>query len=107
VRRTIITALACASLASAAASCGKQGDLERPGPLWGPKARAEYSQQKRQQAAAASNAAAANQTIVPQNPLVEPYVNPGPIQNNPVPGEPTPPTGAAPGAMPNPVGGSP
>jgi hypothetical protein len=101
VRRTIIIALACVSLGFGAASCGKQGDLERPGPLWGPKARAEYAQKQREHAAAASNAAAADKTIGPQNPWVEPSTNPGPIQNNPVPGEPKAPS------MPNPAGASP
>ena len=55
--RTFIIALAGMALVAALASCGKQADLDRP--TLGPKARADYSAQKRAQAATADNEAAA------------------------------------------------
>jgi hypothetical protein len=100
--RAVIVMLAAASVVMALASCGKQADLDRPGPMWGPKARADYAAQKRAQADNASNAAAGNRVIGNQNPAVQPYTDPGPIQQNPIPGEPTLPSGA-----PNPGGQTP
>src|SRR5579871_4221383 len=96
MKRATIVALAGLSLFAAAVGCGKQGDLERPGPLWGPKARADYSQAKRDQAAAASNATAAGQPGQPpaQGPGSNPYANPAPPPLAPIPGEKTNPSGA-------------
>ena len=85
--RTAIIALAGISLVVALASCGKQSDLERPGPMWGAKTKAEYSAQKRAQAATADNEAAANSVAEPQNPAIEPYTNPAPAHDVPIPGE--------------------
>jgi predicted small lipoprotein YifL len=87
VMRTVIIALAGMALVVALASCGKQADLDRPGPMWGPKARAEYSAQKRAQAAQVDNEAAANSVAEPQNPALEPYENPAPASQVPIPGE--------------------
>jgi predicted small lipoprotein YifL len=95
VKRIAILALAALAAASALASCGKQGDLERPAPLLGPRHRADVAEQQRNEADAASNAAATNTPIPPQNPAIAPYTNPGPIQNNPIPGERTSPSGSA------------
>jgi hypothetical protein len=93
VMRQIVLALAGLSLVVAVASCGKQSDLQRPAPMWGAKAKADYAAQKRAEADKASNAAAANQAIAPQNPALQPYVNPGPVQATPIPGEQTLPGG--------------
>ena len=45
-------ALALVALVAALAltACGKQGDLDRPAPLWGDKAKADYAAQQRQAA---------------------------------------------------------
>ena len=50
--------------------------------------------QQRAQAERASNATAANTTIPPQNPALTPYTDPGPVQDNPIPGERTNPSGS-------------
>jgi predicted small lipoprotein YifL len=101
--RTFILTLAALSGVAAVAACGKQGDLERPGPMWSAQSKAEASAQKRNQADAASNAAAANQPIGPQSPAVVPYTTTDPLSSAPIPGERTNPSGAPQqGAMPNP-----
>ncbi len=76
------------------AGCGKQGDLDRPGPIWGAQDKAEAAAQKRAQADNASNAAAANRAIGPQNPAVQPYTTTEPPSSAPIPGERTNPSGA-------------
>jgi hypothetical protein len=93
VMRTIILALAGLSVIVALASCGKQAELQRPGPLWGAKAKADYAAQKRAQADNASNAAAANKVIGPQSPALHPYTDPAPAYQVPIPGERTYPSG--------------
>ena len=101
--RTLILSLAAASLVIALAGCGKQGDLDRPGPIWSAQTKAEAAAQKRAQADAASNATAAGQPIGPQNPAVVPYTTTQPISSAPIPGERTNPSGAPQqGAIPNP-----
>jgi predicted small lipoprotein YifL len=101
--RTLILSLAALSAAAGVAACGKQGDLERPGPMWSAQSKAEASAQKRAQADAASNAAAADRPIGPQNPAVVPYTTTEPLSSSPIPGERTNPSGAPQqGAMPNP-----
>ena len=92
--RTALFALAGLALAAALASCGKQGPLDRPGPMWGPKAKAEYSAQKRAQAARVDSESAANSTAEPQNPALEPYTTTAPTPQSPVPGERVYPSGA-------------
>lgn len=82
--RIAILALASLALVSALVGCGRQGDLERPTP--GPRERADIAAQQRHAAETASNATATNTAIPPQNPAIEPYTNPGPIQSNPIPG---------------------
>ena len=94
--RTFIVALAGVAFVAALASCGKQSDLERPGPTWGPKARAEYSAQKRAQAAQVDNETEANSVAEPQNPAIEPYTNPAPASQVPIPGERVYPSGSPP-----------
>ena len=94
--RVLAPAAAAVVLAGALAACGKQGDLDRPGPLWGAKAKADYAAQKRAQAAAASNATAAGQPGQPPTtgPGSNPYANPAPPAQAPIPGERTYPSGA-------------
>jgi predicted small lipoprotein YifL len=92
--RTVILALAALAVITALASCGKQADLERPSPHLSPRERADIAAQQRQGADTASNAAAANTPIQQQNPALEPYTNPGPVQDTPIPGERTNPSGS-------------
>ena len=94
MKRTIVTALAGVALVAALGSCGKQSELDRPGPMWGPKAKTEYSAQKRAQAAEVDNETAANSVAEPQNPALEPYENPAPAHDVPIPGERTYPSGS-------------
>ena len=93
MRRTLI-ALVGLALVAALASCGRQGDLDRPGSMWGPKAKAEYSAQKRAQAAQVDNETAANAVAEPQNPALAPYTNPAPAHEAPIPGERVYPSGS-------------
>ena len=90
--RTVIIALAGTALVVALASCGKQADLDRP--TLGPRARAEYSAQKRAQAAQVDNETAANSVAEPQNPAIEPYTTTAPTPQAPIPGERVYPSGA-------------
>jgi len=87
VMRQAILALAGLSVVVALASCGKQADLQRPGPMWGAKAKADYAAQKRAQADKATKASESNTAIPPQNPALQPYTDPGPVQDQPIPGE--------------------
>ena len=41
--RSVIIALAGLSVILAVASCGKQAELQRPAPMWGAKAKADYA----------------------------------------------------------------
>jgi|HubBroStandDraft_1064217.scaffolds.fasta_scaffold493098_1 hypothetical protein len=93
IRGTIL-ALAAFCVLAAVVSCGKQADLDRPGPMWGAKAKADYAAQKRAQAANATTAAEGNKVIAPQNPATQPFTDPGPIQQQPIPGERTLPSGS-------------
>ena len=90
--RAAILTLAGMALAASLAACGKQADLDRPG--LGPKARADYSAQKRAQAAQVDNETAANSVAEPQNPAIEPYTTTAPASQAPIPGERVNPSGA-------------
>ena len=92
--RIAIVALAGLAFLAALTSCGKQGDLERPGPLWGPQTKAEVAAQQRARADVASNAAAANRVSPPQNPAMAPYTTTAPISQAPLPGQHPTPSGA-------------
>lgn len=98
MKRALAITLAGLALAASLAACGKQGDLDRPGPLWGPKSKADYAAQKRAQAEQASNAAQAGETGHPpaQGPGSNPYANPAPPALAPIPGERTYPSGPPP-----------
>ena len=92
--RPAILAFAALAAIAALCACGKQADLERPQPHLSPRERADIAAQQRAQAERASNATAANTTIPPQNPALTPYTDPGPVQDNPIPGERTNPSGS-------------
>jgi hypothetical protein len=102
MKRASILVLAGFALATIVAACGKEGDLDRPGPMWGPKSRADYSAAKRDQAEQASNSAAAGDPGQPpaQGPGSNPYANPAPPSQAPIPGERTNPSGATSNAPP-------
>lgn len=59
--RALVNVLAIGAAALALGACGKQGDLERPGPLWGEKAKADYAAEQRKAAEAKSKESQANQ----------------------------------------------
>jgi predicted small lipoprotein YifL len=105
--RNLSLAVVGLALIAVLAACGRQGELDRPGPLWGAKTKAEYSAQKRAQAQAASNAAAANQVEPIPDQDMQPYANPATTPHDePVPGAPPSPTGSTQpgGVIPNPFG---
>ena len=66
-------------LCAALAACGRQSELDRPGPLWGAKAKADWEAAHRP---APSNAAATNGI---------PPLPPGAVDDNAAPGGPPPP----------------
>ena len=91
--------LLAGAAALALAGCGKQGDLERPAPLWGAK-RAQYEAEQR--AAAAKAREAGNATAgqpgpdQPAPPLLPP-------RSAPMPGSKSDPSASAPpGVLPDP-----
>jgi predicted small lipoprotein YifL len=96
MKRTSMLVLAGAALVLTVAACGKEGDLDRPGPLWGPQSKADYAAAKRAQADQASNATASGQPGQPPKtgPGSNPYADPGPISQSPIPGEKPNPSGA-------------
>lgn len=49
-RNRILNVVALAAVATALAACGKQGVLERPAPLFGAHAKAQYEAEKAQEA---------------------------------------------------------
>jgi predicted small lipoprotein YifL len=103
--RPFIAISAIALLAAPLGACGKQGDLERPAPLWGARAKAEYEAQKRQQADTKTNEAQGNQieTLPDEGPGSDPYTNPAPPRAQPIQGQtPSPTAGGQPGALPDP-----
>jgi hypothetical protein len=93
-RAQILAGLALIGLALSA--CGKQGELDRPGPLWSPKSKADYAAAKRAQADAASNATAAGAPGQPPKtgPGSNPFADTAPPAQAPIPGERTYPSGA-------------
>jgi len=103
--RHLVLLTAGALLAAPLGACGKQGDLERPAPLWGAQAKAEYEAQKRQQADVKSKEAQGNQieTLPDEGPGGNPFTNPAPPRTVPIPGaHPSPTEQGQPGAMPSP-----
>lgn len=57
--RRPVTILALAALALTAAACGKQGELERPAPMWDPAKRAAWEAERRAASAQANQPARA------------------------------------------------
>jgi hypothetical protein len=92
LKRTAILVLAAASLTCAVAACGKQSDLDRPGPMWGPKARADDAAQKR------AKAAASNRVQGSQDPPIDTFTQPDGVTARPIPGEHTLPSSQPPGS---------
>lgn len=104
-----LAVLACVSLmaAGALAGCGKQGSLERPGPLFGSRARAEYEAEQAQNARDAAQRAAqrGDTQLPPGDPppstreIRDPNQRLAPASSAPLPGAPNPfggPTSASP-----------
>jgi predicted small lipoprotein YifL len=54
-------AIGIVAIALGLTACGKQGDLERPGPLWGDKAKAAYAAQQQNAAAQKAKDSQSNQ----------------------------------------------
>lgn len=104
--RTAVVALAALSVLAAIASCGREGQLERPpGPVFGhAEEKAAIAAQQARQAAVASNAAEANRVIGPQSQALQPYTDLTPPSQQPLPGEATPPSRQPGGGdVPNPM----
>ncbi|HUZ13355.1 MAG TPA: hypothetical protein VMU93_10940 [Caulobacteraceae bacterium] len=103
--RPLMSLAAVVLAAATLGACGKQGSLDRPAPLWGARARADYAAQKRAQAEARQKETQSNQVETPpeQGPGTNPFANPAPPRAQPIPGEaPSPTAPGAQGAMPNP-----
>jgi len=100
--RLFISALAMGALALSLTACGRQGDLDRPGPMWGAQAKAEYAAKKRHEADQKTNQAESNQieTLPGEG---DPTTNPAPERSDPIQGQRPDPYGQAqPGALPDP-----
>ena len=103
--RSLSILAAALLVAVSLAGCGKQGDLERPAPLWSAKAKAEYAAQKRQQADVKTKEAQGNtiETLPDEGEGSNPFTNPAPPRTVPIPGQHQSPTeNGQPGAFPNP-----
>lgn len=96
--RTLGTTVLAGALAVALSGCGKQGQLERPAPLWGAK-RAQYEAEQRAAAAKARENNANNATPGPDEPS-SPVM---PSRSAPMPGAKSDPNPSAPpGVLPDP-----
>jgi hypothetical protein len=101
--RLLIPALIISSLALAA--CGKQGELDRPAPLFGERAKAQYQAEKRAAAAAKteSTGSSANSQGIANSPYpdgsgsTDPALQPS--RSSPTPGEPPNPAGTHSGGV--------
>lgn len=90
--------------ALALGACGKQGELERPAPLWGDKAKAEYQAQKKREQEEREAAAAngGSSTLVRPGPG-DPGQPGVPARTAPIPGGPQDPGASGPpGVLPDP-----
>jgi len=98
--------IGCAVVAAAPlAACGKQGELERPAPMWGARARAEYEAQQREQADRKAREAQGNQieSLPDEGAGAVPNTNPAPPRTQPLPGARQDPFTPAPqGVLPDP-----
>jgi predicted small lipoprotein YifL len=106
--RTVSTISVLALAVLGLAACGKQGDLERPGPLWGPDARARAAAARSEQTTPRQPERRSQQqdnsspvTSTPDNPL--PVIGRGPGGTLPIEGDRPDPSGAPPsGSLPDP-----
>ncbi|MFI4973451.1 MAG: hypothetical protein ACHP84_02805 [Caulobacterales bacterium] len=57
----LVGLVACAALSG----CGKEGELDRPAPLWGEKAKAEYQAEQARKAAARRASTNPNPAVAP------------------------------------------
>lgn len=100
------TALAALAVAGLLAGCGKQGDLERPAPLWGAEAQARYRAERCGQAATPKDSADPTRTALPEgcgNDERLRTADPRPSRTVPIEGMSQNPTSVAPqGALPDP-----
>jgi predicted small lipoprotein YifL len=97
MRRKTLTVLGFVSLAALSA-CGKQGALERPAPLFGSRARAEYEAERAQEArddaqrrtqGATANEPETNRTNSNRD-VLDPNQRLSPASADPLPGTPNP-----------------
>jgi predicted small lipoprotein YifL len=106
-------ALGLLGAAVALAGCGRQGDLERPAPLFGAKAKQDYQEYQRKLEAGESTAEpnpntadldrAGDDTNVVAPPAYDPLTTPLPPRTAPISGQGNDPFGARPsGALPDP-----
>jgi hypothetical protein len=94
-----LTALAALVLGS----CGKQGELERPAPLWGAKAKAEYEAQRRKAGEQREDAQRDGTSPIPQPLPGDAGQTSVPARTAPMPGAPPDPNASAPaGVLPHP-----
>ncbi|MFI4934908.1 MAG: hypothetical protein ACHP7N_09845 [Caulobacterales bacterium] len=103
--RVALIAIGLFALAASLSGCGKQGDLDRPGPMWGAKEKAAYEAQRRQQADQKTNAAQGDkiETLPDEGPGSDPNTNPAPPRTDPIQGQrPSPYDQGQPGAQPDP-----
>ena len=88
-------------------ACGKIGTLDRPAPLAGARAKADWAAQQKAASQAAASAKAHKQNEpdrLPPDRIQDPYTMSGPERAHPIPGAPTGPNPPAPpGALPDPM----
>jgi len=103
--RQLLPLILIGALGGGLAACGKQGDLDRPGPLWGPKAKADYEAQKRKEADDQTRQSESDQRDTPAQggPGVDTTTLPAPPRSAPIQGQSPDPFKSQPqGAMPDP-----
>jgi predicted small lipoprotein YifL len=100
-RHRVLHVAALIALATALAACGKQGVLERPAPLFGTKARAEYEAEKAQDAKddaqraqqrSGTTSSSSNSDNAPRTTrdVLDPGQRLSPASSAPIPGAPNP-----------------
>ncbi|HEY5107662.1 MAG TPA: hypothetical protein VII73_12970 [Caulobacteraceae bacterium] len=98
------TWLLIGAAALALGACGKVGALDRPAPLYGEKAKAQYqAEQAERIAKARADRRDGEPEALPPAQAGDPYANPAPPRSLPIPGSnPTPNSSALPGVLPDP-----
>jgi hypothetical protein len=94
----------CVTLALSLCACGKVGSLDRPAPLYGERAKAQYRAEQRAAAAKAKSDREEGQPeALPGDKSSDPYANPAPARSVPIEGtNPNPSGSALPGVLPDP-----